>query len=147
MEIKQVEFDSDLYRSSLTLRNEVLRIPLGLDISSVDVAEDSIHIHFVAIEKDKLVGVVVLVPHYQQHTGKLRQMATVKEARGKGYGIELVNALEEYAAENGMAEIVLHARHYAVGFYDKLGYEVYSKVFQEVDIDHYKMRKDIISKG
>jgi predicted GNAT family N-acyltransferase len=143
--IEIAPYQSSLYKQSLVLRDEVLRKPLGLSLESIDTKEDANHIHFVAKEGEEVVGVVVLVPNYKPHVGKLRQMATIEKVRGKGYGIELVKALEDYAAENGMVEIVLHARHYAVGFYEKIGYEICSEVFQEVGIDHYKMRKDIIT--
>ena len=70
-------------------------------------------------------------------------MATAEKVRGKGYGIQLVKALEEYAAKNGMTSILLHSRHYAAGFYEKLGYKIRSDVFQEVGMDHFAMEKEI----
>ena len=70
-------------------------------------------------------------------------MATAEKVRGKGYGIQLVKALEEYAAKNGMTSILLHSRHYAAGFYEKLGYKITSDVFQEVGMDHFAMEKEI----
>jgi predicted GNAT family N-acyltransferase len=75
--------------------------------------------------------------------GKLRQMATAKHVRGKGYGVALVQALEKHATEIGIEKIVLHSRHYAVGFYEKLGYQVTSDVFQEVGINHFMMNKQL----
>lgn len=141
MTLKQIEFQSVEYSKSLLLRNEVLRKPLGLDISDDDISDEVYQVHFVAIEKDEVVGTVSLVSHYQIELGKLRQMATAEDVRGKGYGKQLVSVLEEYCAQNQMTKVVLHARHYAVGFYEKLGYEITSDVFQEVGIDHFVMEK------
>ena len=56
----------------------------------------------------------------EENTGKLRQMATILEVRGEGYGRMLVHELEKYAMSNEMKTIVLHARHYAIGFYQKI---------------------------
>lgn len=141
--IEIVPYQSAPYKQSLILRDEVLRKPLGLSLESIDTQADKDHVHFVAGDNKGVVGVVVLVPNYQPGIGKLRQMATSEQVRGQGFGIKLVKALEDYAAQNGMVEIVLHARHYAVGFYKKLGYKICSDVFQEVGIDHYEMRKNI----
>ena len=136
-------FNSNLHLAAKEIRAEVLRKPLGLPADDPAFDDKETDTHFVALENDKAVGVVVLVPNYIPDTGKLRQMATAEGVRGKGYGIALVKALEEYAAENGMTSIILHSRHYAVGFYEKLGYKITSDVFQEVGMDHYVMEKDV----
>jgi len=70
-------------------------------------------------------------------------MATLEQVRGKGFGVLLVAQLEKHAKRMGMNEIVLNARHHAVGFYEKVGYKVTSDVFQEVGMDHFQMRKKI----
>jgi predicted GNAT family N-acyltransferase len=43
-----------------------------------------------------------------------------------------------------MTSVFLHSRHYAAGFYEKLGYSICSEVFQEVGMDHFAMEKGII---
>ncbi|NNJ56190.1 MAG: GNAT family N-acetyltransferase [Bacteroidia bacterium] len=141
----KASYNDDNYHHTIQLRNNVLRSPLGLDIADDDLSDEINQIHFVAIENNEVVGVVILVPNYKDKVGKLRQMATSPQVRGKGYGIALVNALETYAAQNGMTTIELNARHYAVGFYEKIGYTICSDVFQEVGINHYTMQKEIIT--
>lgn len=143
VDIDITHISSNNYHQSQRLRNDVLRAPLGQNLFDEDLSDEVNQIHFVALEKEKVVGVVVLVPHYKKGVGKLRQMATGEEVRGKGYGIQLVKALEDYAADSGMTSIILHARHYAVGFYEKLGYIITSDVFQEVGMDHFVMKKKI----
>jgi predicted GNAT family N-acyltransferase len=64
-------------------------------------------------------------------------------AGGRGYCIQLVKALGEYAVEHQMTSVFLHSRYYAAGFYKKLGYSVCSEVFQEVGMDHFAMEKGI----
>ena len=149
MRVEIVPYASIAYRQSLAIREHILRKPLGMEITKGDIYDEDKHIHFLAIEEtveqgkhsDKAVGVVVLVPAYEAGVGKLRQMATLEEVRGKGYGKILVWQLEKYAKRKGMKEVVLHARHHAAAFYEKMGYNKCSEVFQEVGIDHYKMRK------
>ena len=136
-------FNFALHHEAKEIRADVLRKPLGLPADDPAFNDKESDVHFVALENEQVVGVVVLVPHYKKGIGKLRQMATAEKIRGKGYGIQLVKALEEYAAKNGMTSILLHSRHYAAGFYEKLGYKITSDVFQEVGMDHYAMEKGI----
>ena len=136
-------FNSALHHEAKGIRADVLRKPLGLPADDPAFNDKESDVHFVALENEQVVGVVVLVPHYKKGIGKLRQMATAEKVRGKGYGIQLIKALEEYAAKNGMTSILLHSRHYAAGFYEKLGYKITSDVFQEVGIDHFVMEKGI----
>jgi predicted GNAT family N-acyltransferase len=143
MKIKKITLSDSDYLSAKELRAEVLRKPLGLPANDPAFSDNSSDFHFVAKQEDDVVGIVVLVPNYKPGTGKLRQMATAEEVRGKGFGVELVEALEQEAARLGMNKIVLHSRHYAVGFYEKLGYQITSDVFQEVGMDHYVMEKSI----
>lgn len=136
-------FNSALHHEAKGIRADVLRKPLGLPADDPAFNDKESDVHFVALDNEQVVGVVVLVPHYKKGIGKLRQMATAEKVRGKGYGIQLVKALEEYAAKNGMTSILLHSRHYAAGFYEKLGYKITSDVFQEVGMDHFAMEKEI----
>jgi len=129
-----------LYKKTVDLREEVLRIPIGMTIKNDDLRDDVNQIHFVALLKTELVGIVVL--KIGGEIGILRQMAVKPELHGKQIGSMLVQALETHAKSLGLRKIELHARHYAVGFYEKLNYVKNSiPVFQEVGMDHYEMIK------
>lgn len=143
MRVEIVPYNSIPYQHSLQLRNHILRKPLGLSLFDEDLEVEKNQQHFVAIEDEAVVGCVVLIPFYEGKTGKLRQMATLEQIRGKGYGKILVKQLEQHARRMGMNKIILNARHHAVDFYAKLGYKVSSEVFKEVGIDHYTMIKSI----
>jgi len=137
------ESNSNFYKQSLILRNDILRKPLGLDNSKDDLSFEKDQIHFVAVDNEEVIGVVVLAAD-KPKVGRLRQMATAEKVRGQRIGVALVQKLEEYALVNGMNKITLHAREYAKGFYLKLGYEITSDVFYEVGIPHYKMEKSLV---
>ena len=143
MTVQIAPFNSDYHKAARELRAEVLRKPLGLPANDPAFNDRESDVHFVALREGEVLGIVVLVPDYKPGIGKLRQMATAKEVRGKGFGIALVNALEEYAVNKGLIGITLHARQYAVGFYEKLGYQITSDVFQEVGMAHVVMEKEI----
>lgn len=138
--IKIINSESPLYQKALKLRDEVLRKPLGLKIENDDLSDEVNQIHFVALLDSSVAGVVVLKKEGQ--TGKLRQMAVNESVRGQQMGRKLVDTLETYAKDHLLKEVKLNARHYAVGFYEKLGYSKTTKpLFQEVGIDHYEMTK------
>ncbi len=140
--IELIDINSPLYSQELKLRDEVLRIPIGMSIQQDDLSDEPDQLHFIAVSEQRVVGVVVL--KVEEQTGKLRQMAVSSEMQGQNLGKRLVNALEEHARLIGLTGIKLHARHYAVGFYEKLGYTKTSKpAFEEVGMEHYEMEKAI----
>ncbi|KPM46928.1 GNAT family N-acetyltransferase [Jiulongibacter sediminis] len=140
MEIIRIDTHSKWYPKELKLRDDVLRKPIGLSIENDDLGDEPNQIHFVAIDGEGLIGVVIL--KIEGEIGKLRQMAVAEAAQGKGIGALLVEALEQYARQQGLKKIKMHARHYAVGFYEKLGYIKTSKPpFEEVGMEHFEMVK------
>ncbi|WP_341228366.1 GNAT family N-acetyltransferase [uncultured Arcticibacterium sp.] len=140
LSIQIINAQNPLYKDELKLRDEILRKPINLKIEDDDLSDEVNQIHFVALLDNELVGVVVLKKEDQ--IGKLRQMAVNPEIQGKQIGRKLVDTLEAYAKENGIKEINLHARHYAAGFYEKLGYANTSKpAFEEVGMKHFEMAK------
>jgi ribosomal protein S18 acetylase RimI-like enzyme len=60
---------------------------------------------------------------------QLRGMATDPCVRGKGFGSPLVSACIEYAKENGGTYVWCNARIGALGFYERLGFEILSEEF------------------
>ncbi len=55
---------------------------------------------------------------------KIERVATVREARHRGAGRLGIEAAERWARELGYSKIVITSREEAVGFYEKLGYQV-----------------------
>lgn len=61
-----------------------------------------------------------------------------------GVGKKLVQQMEKHVKSKFGTDVVyLHARHYAVGFYEKLGYEKIGDEFEEVGMKHFKMQKQL----
>jgi predicted GNAT family N-acyltransferase len=73
----------------------------------------------------------------------LGRLAVDRAVRGMGLGKLLVHAIEQRAAQRGLAAIELHAQAHACGFYDQLGYEPYGNLFVEAGIEHISMRKEL----
>ncbi|PAZ09272.1 GNAT family N-acetyltransferase [Streptomyces sp. SA15] len=73
--------------------------------------------------------------------GSLGRLAVTKAARGLGVGGALVRAIEDAARVRGLVAVDLHAQTHALGFYERLGYEVYGPEFQDAGIPHRAMRR------
>lgn len=89
-----------------------------------------------------VIGCAALLPnHPATGTGKLMQMAVDRQRQGEGIGRRLVVAVEARAfGELGLKQLVCHAQLPAIGFYEKLGWEIDSEEFQEAGIPHRRMK-------
>eukprot|EP00499_Haloplacidia_sp_CaronLabIsolate_P002401 CAMPEP_0196773726 /NCGR_PEP_ID=MMETSP1104-20130614/2946_1 /TAXON_ID=33652 /ORGANISM="Cafeteria sp., Strain Caron Lab Isolate" /LENGTH=365 /DNA_ID=CAMNT_0042143877 /DNA_START=21 /DNA_END=1114 /DNA_ORIENTATION=- len=128
--------DTALYEQTRAFRLEHLLRPVGVDgwWHLDDTSQ-----HFVCVGYGQLVGVVLFDPERR----KLHQMVVHPGIRGAGVGRGLVSRVEEFALARGMDCVELNARHYAVPFYEKLGYVKEGEAFQEVGMDHYRMCKKL----
>lgn len=77
------------------------------------------------------------------YKNKVGRVATLKEYRKQGVATEIMRVMEEYASENEMPYLKLHAQLYVKDFYEHLGYTVQGDIFQEAEIDHVLMTKDM----
>jgi N-acetylglutamate synthase-like GNAT family acetyltransferase len=140
MGLKQIDHGSADYFKMVELRNEVLRKPLGLNFTEEELANEHQDILIAAFDDDEMVGCCMLCKENNERI-KLRQMAVHENVQGKGLGAAILNFAENIARDKGYKTIFMHARETAVGFYEKLGYQINSEVFNEVNIPHYVMEK------
>ena len=133
---------------TLDLRSRVLRNNAGLDkcVFPTDATEHNFHLG--RFEDHKLVSIATFFPEdYPERTGigfRLRGMATDPALVGRGYGADLIKfAINELRSANA-SYIWCHARSSALGFYEKLGFEVISEEFEVPEIGpHFVMIKII----
>jgi N-acetylglutamate synthase-like GNAT family acetyltransferase len=140
MGLKQIDHGSAEYKKMVELRKEILRKPLGLDFSEADLENEKDDTLIAAYDDDEMVGCCMLCKIDDERV-KLRQMAVHEDVQGKGLGAAILNFAENIARDKGYKTIYMHARESAVGFYEKLGYQINSDVFNEVNIPHYVMEK------
>ena len=60
LEIKTFEYNSEEYQNELKLRNECLRIPLGMSLFDEDLSRDKKDIHIGAYIDNKMIGTLSL---------------------------------------------------------------------------------------
>jgi predicted GNAT family N-acyltransferase len=77
----------------------------------------------------------------RQIVAKLERFAVLQEARGEGYGRDLVRATMQDAARAGFGSFVLSAQAHLEGFYAALGFASTEKRFVEAGIPHVEMAR------
>lgn len=110
-------------------------IPVALEWDMLD--RNSRHIVAVT-EHDGPIGTVRLTPH--AHVGR---MAVLPAWRRRGIGTRLLQAALEEATAAGLDAVALAAQLPVIPFYEKLCFEPYGKVFQDVGISHRMMRRTL----
>jgi len=74
---------------------------------------------------------------------KVGRVATLSSYRYHGVGRSLMDYIEEYAKNQGIDLIKLHAQKPVEDFYLKLGYTTEGNIFYEADIPHVLMTKKL----
>ena len=148
MQILHFDTTSPHYQHCLAIRLKMLREPLGMQILPEDRQKDLDSTHILLQVDGEAAGTVALLPNSPslreglgEGSAQLRQMAVLDKFQGQGIGAKLVRYLEEIAKERGIGEIMLDARFNAIPFYEKLGYECYSEVYDKIGLKHRDMRK------
>lgn len=140
MALMQIEHGSPRYQQMVQLRDEVLRKPLGLSFSPEQLDAEKNDILIGAFEDSRILGCCILTP-IDQDTVKLRQMAVAKKQQHKGIGYSIMQFAENLARDKGFKVITMNARDTAIGFYQKMGYQVVGDEFIEVTVPHHVMQK------
>ncbi len=142
MQFQRIDFLSQKYYQSLSLRYDVLRKPLKLHFTLDDLIPDKNSFHLVGIDRNNVVACLVLSEVTKKEL-KMRQVAVKELLQGKGIGKKIVAFAEKEAKKFGCTSFILNARKSAVPFYLSMGYQLEGEEFLEVGIPHFKMKKDI----
>lgn len=138
---KIIEHGSSEHQKALSLREDILRKPLGLSLTSEEREGDKEHIHIVGFLDGDVCATVVLIPEGDRL--KMRQVAVKEDFQGKGFASAMLKFCEDYALRKGFNEMYCHARETATPFYLKNDYLAEGEPFIETTIPHLKMRKVI----
>lgn len=124
----------------LQLRSAVFVVEQNCVYQDIDGTDRS-SVHVIGYDEDGL-GAYLRVFENADGNAQIGRVIAVK--RGCGYGKEIlkkgIHAAEEYFSGN---KIVLEAQVYAIGFYEKEGFEVVSEPFDEDGIMHVRMEKNV----
>lgn len=140
--IKNIEHSSPEYLQMVALRTDILRKPLGLVYTKEQLETEKSDQLFAAFENNKMIGCCILTPFGNQRM-QLRQMAVAPDQQYRGIGAKIISFAQNYCLQNQYKFIFLHARATAVGFYQKLGFEVIGDEYFEVGLPHFNMEKQL----
>ncbi len=143
-EVRQIEFGSPEYLATVEMRNQILRVPLGRELTPSDLVSDPSSYHLACFCKGDIVGCLLLFPRSNTEVA-MRGVAVNAQAQRQGVGRAMVQYSEKFALEHGFSLMTLDARETAVPFYEKLGYLKYGERFEKVTVPHWKMSKRLNS--
>ena len=136
IEIKKVLFtDQNDIEKCFLIRKEVFVNEQKCDPEDeYENEEDSIH--FLLLDNNNPVATA----RYRETKNgiKMERFAVLKNMRGKGYGLMILNYMINDLSDNNVIKY-LHAQVQVVGFYEKVGFKKIGNQFDEVGIMHYKM--------
>ena len=123
------------------------QVPEELELDDADHAPTTTHV----LARDAATGAAVGTARLltdPAHPGEVHvgRVAVTAAARGTGTGALLMQAVEqialtEHAGPDGTVTSLLSAQVQAIGFYERVGYEVYGPVYLDAGIDHRDARK------
>jgi len=116
---------------------EEQEVPLELEMDEYD----AIATHFLLRDGETPLATARLLDKHG--LAKIGRVAVLKEARGRGLGLLLMQAVIEEAKRRGFTESVLDAQTYAVPFYARLGYVAEGAEFDDAGIPHFLMRRKL----
>jgi predicted GNAT family N-acyltransferase len=143
MGLKQIYHGTKEYKQMVQLRKEILRQPLGLSFTEEELENEKNEILIAAFDEDEILGCCVLCK-VDENIIRLRQMAVVDYVQGKGIGASIMTFAENIAIDKGYKSMIMHARNNAIGFYEKFGYKIKGNEFEEVNIPHHVMEKELV---
>jgi GNAT superfamily N-acetyltransferase len=126
------------------LRREVLRPHQSLE--ELAGHEPAGSVAFGAFDAGELIAVGLVGAEGEPGDWRVRGMATAANARGRGAGTAILNALVRYAIAHGASRVWCNARTAARTLYERAGFVVASDVFEAPDIGpHYRMELSVFA--
>lgn len=142
IEIRSPKTDTE-WLQYYDLRYRVLRKPLNQPLGSEKNEGDKTGKHF-ALYENKVLKAIARLDISEPKVAQVRFVAVETDTQGKGFGKMIMEATEQKAKSDGNDKMILHARDYAVKFYEKLDYTLVGESYKLFDIlQHYLMEKEL----
>ena len=136
----KTELEWDVYYD---LRYRVMREPLQKPRGSEKNEGDALGQHF-ALYENGILQAIARLDTSEPGIAQVRFVAVELTTQGKGFGKLIMIAVEEKAKADGNSKMILHARDYAVKFYEKLDYTLLGESYKLFDVlQHYLMEKEL----
>jgi len=140
MALKIIDHGTPEYQLMVRLRDDILRKPIGLSFTPEELEKEKGNLLIGAFEEEQILGCCMLVREDSAKV-RLRQMAVLNDLQGKGIGRAMILFAENLARDQGYRILNMHARKPVIGFFEKMGYQVVSEEFLEINLPHVEMEK------
>ncbi|AUH32762.1 GNAT family N-acetyltransferase [Paracoccus tegillarcae] len=124
-----------------------IRRAVFIDEQGIDDADewddlDEKAVHLLAWQDGEPVGTARIL--LKGSIGRIGRICVMPEARGTGLGRMLLKAsMDVLRSRQGISQAMLSAQVQAIGFYQKLGFEVAGDVYDDAGIAHQEMIRDL----
>jgi GNAT superfamily N-acetyltransferase len=128
------------------LRQAILRPHQSLDELAAHEPDETFAVG--AFDGERLISVGFVAPDGGPGAWRVRGMATEPDARGRGAGSAVLDALVTHARANGATRVWCNARTQARSLYERGGFTVASGEFELPQIGpHFMMERNIGAAG
>ena len=93
--------------------------------------------HFLVQVENKYVATARV--YYENTQATIGRVAVLKSFRNKGYAKYLMKEVISYLEKKKINKISIGAQIKAIGFYEKLGFEISGDIYLDANIKHYPM--------
>ncbi|MES2205412.1 MAG: GNAT family N-acetyltransferase [Pseudomonadota bacterium] len=145
MIFKEIYFGTDEYKQAFSLRDELLRMPLGLSLHNGDISQENRYLHFGLFDAaGKLEACSVIIP-ISSTEAEIYHVAVSPSQQKKGLGKKIMIETEKKLQTLGFKYLQMDARLTVVDFYKKLNYVVVGDEYVKLTptLSHLKMVKNI----
>ncbi|WP_369911874.1 GNAT family N-acetyltransferase [Streptococcus merionis] len=120
-----------LRAASLFIRYTVFVLEKGIAAEDEFDQNDEKGTIYAVLYRDQMpVSTARFLPQSEKQA-RLTRVATLKDERSKGYGAQIIQALEQYARDEGFEHLVIHSELTARAFYEKIGYKPFGSIYEE----------------
>ncbi|MBX0357081.1 GNAT family N-acetyltransferase [Halobacillus sp. Nhm2S1] len=137
IKVKNKQHKDDAFYVRRVVFVDEQQVPLEIEIDEFDDTA----IHFVGYEKNQPVAAARL--RFVHGFGKLERISVTKEHRGRSFGKQIIESMEEVIRDYAFDKAKLNAQTHAEAFYESLGYVTISEPFMDAGIPHVTMVKKL----
>lgn len=140
--LRPIVYGTPEYDATLALRNQVMRVPLGLNIYNEDFSCEATSDIIGIFEGDTLLSVGVM-SHPEEDVYKIEYLCVDTHLQSGGLGGIMLEHFLETARQAGAKKMILDARLKAQKFYERHGFTAIGEVFVMAiaPVDHIAMEQ------
>ncbi|MEM8832897.1 MAG: GNAT family N-acetyltransferase [Cyanobacteria bacterium P01_G01_bin.19] len=118
-----IQYNSPEYHQACQLRYQLFFAEHNLPWDIVCDESDRHYFHLAVTRQKNLLAYAQLVPQ-ENMVYQICQMVVAPKYQRQGWGIKVLAASVDLAQKKGAVVVLLHARLSAIGFYQKLGFQI-----------------------